>query len=298
MTNKTIAVTGATGQQGGAVARRLLAEGWQVRALTRDTHKAQALALADLGATLMPGDMDNRAELDAAFQGVEAVFSVQNYWLPNVGFEGEVRQGQQVIDAAKAAGVQHFIYSSVGAAHRGAGQRHFDSKYLIEQHLQASGLAQTILRPVFFMENFNFPWTRPYVLNGTLPSLGLRPEKRMQLVAVADIAAFAALALSQPEQYLGQTVELAGDEQTETEIAATFSKVLGRTVTLAAPQGNGQPPSEEMLAMNRFFNGEAYTADIPALRQAYPGLLKLETYLRQNGWENAAAVPLPENQAA
>jgi uncharacterized protein YbjT (DUF2867 family) len=296
MSNKTIAVTGATGQQGSAAARRLLAEGWKVRALTRDTNKPLAKELAGLGAELVPGDMDKRAELDAAFKGADAVFSVQNYWLPTVGFEGEVRQGKLVVDAAQAAGTQHFVYSSVGAAHRGAGQKHFDSKYLIEQHLQASGLPYTILRPVSFMENFNFPWTRPYVLNGSFPSMGLRPEKTRQMVAVEDIAAFVSLVLAQPQKYLGQTIELAGDEQTEAQIAQTFSKVLGRPVTLAAPQGNGRPISDEMLAMNRFFNGEAYTADIPALRRAYPGLLTLEQYLRKNGWENAQPVPLPQSQ--
>jgi uncharacterized protein YbjT (DUF2867 family) len=287
MSSKTIAVSGATGQQGGAVARRLLAEGWQVRALTRDTSKPQAQALAALGAAVVPGDMDQRAQLDAAFQGADAVFSVQNYWLPGVGYDGEVRQGKLVVDAAKAAGIQHFVYSSVGAAHRGEGQKHFASKYVIEQYLQASGLPYTILRPVGFMDNNNSSWTRPAILNGSLPSIGLRPHKTMQMVAVADIAAFVALILAQPQKYLGQTIELAGDELTETQIAATYARVIGRPVTLATPQAGGWAPEEELKAMNRFFNGEGYTADIPALRQAHPGLLTLEQYLRQNGWENA-----------
>jgi len=240
--------------------------------------------------------MEHRAKLQAAFQGADAVFSVQNYWLPGVGFEGEVRQGQQVVDAAKATGIRHFVYSSVGAAHRGAGQKHFDSKYEIEKYLKASGLPYTILRPVSFMENFNFPWRRPAILNGSLPSNGLRPDKTMQMVAVADIAAFVALVLAQPQKYLGQTIELAGDELTETQIAATFAKVLGRPVTLTAPQAGGRAADEEMIAMNRFFNGEAYTADIPALRQVYPALLTLEQWLRQTGWENAQ--PVAQTQGA
>src|SRR5712691_6952160 len=205
MSAKTIAVAGATGQQGGAVARRMLAEGWRVRALTRDCSRPQAQELASLGAEVVPGDMEQRAELEAAFKGADAVFSVQNYWLPGVGYDGEVRQGKLVVDAAKAAGIQHFVYSSVGAAHRGEGQKHFASKYVIEQYLQASGLPYTILRPVGFMDNNNSPWTRPAILNGSLPSIGLRPEKTMQMVAVADIAAFVALILAQPQKYLGQT---------------------------------------------------------------------------------------------
>src|SRR6266849_5673259 len=272
MNGKTIAVAGATGQQGGAVARRMLAEGWRVRALTRAPSKPQAQELASLGAEVVPGDMEQRAELEAAFQGADAVFSVQNYWLPNVGYEGEVLQGKLVVDAAHSAGVGHFVYSSVGAAHRGLGQRHFDSKVLIEQHLQASGLPYTILRPVAFMENFNWPWNRPAILSGSLPSFGLRLDKPMQIVAVEDIAAFVALALAQPEKFLGQTIELAGDEQTETQIAQTFSKVIGRPVALKTADGDGPPPNEEMVAVVRFFNGEAYSADIPALRRVHPGL--------------------------
>ena len=109
MNNKTIAVTGATGQQGGAVARKLLADGWKVRALTRDLNKPAAQELKALGAEIVPGDLDDRAQLDAAFKGAYGVFSVQNFWLPTVGFEGEIRQGKNVAEAAKAAGVHHLV---------------------------------------------------------------------------------------------------------------------------------------------------------------------------------------------
>jgi uncharacterized protein YbjT (DUF2867 family) len=146
-----IAVTGATGQQGGAVARHLLSKGWKVRVLTRDVSKPAAKVLSAAGADVLRADNDDRASLDAAFQGAYGVFSVQNYWLPNVGSEGEVRQGKAIADAAKAAGVQHLVYSSVGAAHRGMGQAHFASKYEIEQY---SGRwdCHAILRPVCFRE--------------------------------------------------------------------------------------------------------------------------------------------------
>src|SRR5689334_10298253 len=103
MNDKVIAVTGATGQQGGVVARKLLVDGWKVRALTRDEEKPAAQELASLGAEIVPGDMEDRAELDAAFKGAYGVFSVQNYWLPNVQSEGEIKQGKNVADAAKAA---------------------------------------------------------------------------------------------------------------------------------------------------------------------------------------------------
>jgi uncharacterized protein YbjT (DUF2867 family) len=294
MNDKIIAVTGATGQQGGAVARKLLADGWKVRALTRDLDKPAAQELASLGAQIVPGDMDNRAELDAAFQGAYGVFSVQNFWLPNVGFEGEIRQGKTVADAAKAAGVQHLVYSSVGAAHRGRGQKHFDSKWIIEQYIHSLNVPYTILRPAFFMDNYN--WSRPYILNGTLTGMGLRPEKEIQSIAVEDIGVFVARAFANRDEYLGKTIELAGDALTESQIADTFTKVIGRPVNLTAPRaGEGWGDPEERAAGFTFFNGEAYDADISALRKLHPGLLTLEQYLRKNGWENAEPIPMPEN---
>ncbi len=299
MNGKIIAVTGATGQQGNAVARKLISEGWQVRALTRDASKPAAQELASMGAQIVPGDMDNRAELDAAFKDAYGVFSVQNFWLPNVGFDGEVKQGKNVADAAKAANVLHLVYSSVGSAHRGMGQKHFASKWIIEQHIAALGVPHTILRPVAFMENFNFPWARPAILSGSLTSMGLRPDKGLQRLAVKDIGAFAAIALADPKTYAGKTIELAGDEQTETQTAELLSKVIGRPVTLTQrSMPEGQAPDEEMIAMFNFFNGQGYDADIPALRKIHPGLLTLEQWLRSNGWENAQPEPMPQGQGA
>ena len=293
MNNKIIAVTGATGQQGGAVARKLLAEGWQVRALTRDVDKPAAQELKALGAEIVPGDMDNRAELDAAFRGAYGVFSVQNYWLPNVQYEGEIKQGKNVADAAKAASVQHLVYSSVGSAHRGMGQKHFDSKWVIEQYLHTLDVPYTILRPVAFMDNNN--WRRAYILSGTYTGMGLRPEKGVQTIAVEDIAVFVALAFANKKDYLSKTIELAGDELTEGQTVEVFSKVIGRPVTLAAPSGQSWAPEEEAKAAFNFFNGEGYDANIPALRKLHPGLLTLEGYLRKNGWENAEPIPMPES---
>jgi len=294
MNNKIIAVTGATGQQGGDVARKLLADGWKVRALSRDLKKPAAQALAEAGAELVAGDMDSRSELEAAFEGAYGVFSVQNYWLPNVGYEGEIQQGKNVADAAKAAAVQHLVYSSVGSAHRGMGQKHFDSKWGVEQYIHTLGVPYTILRPVAFMDNHN--WSRAYILNGTYTGMGLRPEKGLQSIAVEDIGVFTALAFENPQEYLGKTIELAGDELTEAQTADVFSKVIGRPVTLVAPSDGGRRASEEeMKAMFKFFNGEGYDADIPALRKIHPGLLTLEQYLRKNGWENQQPIPIPQN---
>src|SRR5581483_2418726 len=253
--NKTILVTGATGQQGGATARHLLKNGWQIRALVRDPNKDQAQALKSLGAELAQGDLNDRASLDAAMQGAYGVFSVQNFWLPDVGYQGEVDQGKRVADAAKAANIQHFVYTSVGAAHRGMGQKHFDSKWVIEQYIQQLKLPYTILRPVAFMDNFNFQ--RAAISNGMYFGMGLPATKTTQLIGADDIGAITAVIFEHPEQYIGKTIELAGDEVTESQMVETLSRVIGRPIQLMARQmPEGQQPSEEQLAMFRFFHGE------------------------------------------
>lgn len=290
MENKIIAVNGATGQQGSAVARKLLAQGWKVRALTRDVNKPAAQELASLGAELVAGDMDNRAELDDAFRDVYGVFSVQNFWLPNIGYEGEIKQGRNVANAAKAAGVQHLVYSSVGGADRAPDVQHFESKWQIEQYIQSLNIPFTILRPAAFMENYD--WSRAYILSGVFAGLALRSDKTQQLIAVEDIGVFAALAFANPQEYLGKTLEIAGDELTMPQVAETFTKVIGRDVVLGAPN---ESMGEEEDAMVRFFNDKGYTADIPALRRLHPDLLTLESYLRRDGWENAQPIPIPEN---
>ncbi len=292
---KAILVTGATGQQGGAVARHLLKSGWKVLALVRDPNKDSAQALAQEGAELVQGDLTDRTSLNGALRGVYGAYSVQNYWLPDVGYEGEIKQGKLLAEAAQEAGIQHFVYSSVGAAHRGLGQKHFESKWIIERYLEELGLPHTIVRPVAFMDNHD--WARAQISHGTLQSWGLPPDKRAQLIAVDDIGAIVALVFSQQQAYLGRTLEIAGDELTETEQAETLAKVIGRPVKLVQPQApEGDTPDEEMSAAIRFFSGEAYTADIAAVRKMHSGLKTFEHYLRDTGWENLPVLPMPEGK--
>src|ERR687886_2667436 len=141
---RLILVTGATGKQGGAVARSLLDRGFRVRALTRDPQRPEAQALTEQGAEVVQGDMEDRSAIDRVLEGAYGVFSVQNFW--ETGYDREVRQGKTVAEAAKAAGVEHFVYSSVGSAHRQTGIPHFDSKWEVEEHIRQIGLPYTILR--------------------------------------------------------------------------------------------------------------------------------------------------------
>lgn len=293
--DKIILVTGATGQQGGAVARQLLQGGWKIRALVRDPKKDAAQEMANQGAELVQGDLFDGVSLDKALKGIYGAFSVQNFWLPDVGYEGEIKQGKLFANAANEAGIQHLVYSSVGAAHRGMGQKHFESKWVIEQYLKELGLPHTILRPAAFMDNLN--WQRVDISNGTYRGFGVAADKKTQTIAVEDIGAIAAIVFSEQQEYLGTTLEISGDELTEMETAETLTKVIGRPVTLGQPQTFDEDyiSAEEQSAMYSFFNGEAYTADIAALRKIHPNLQTFEQYLRDTGWENLPVLPMPEN---
>ena len=282
---RLILVCGATGKQGGAVARSLLERGFRVRALTRDPQKPEAQALAEQGAEVVQGDMENRSAVDQVLvEGVYGVFSVQNFW--ETGYDREVQQGKTVADAAKAAGVEHFVYSSVGSAHRQTGIPHFESKWEIEEHVRQIGLPYTILRPTFFMQNWE--WTREMILGGTLAQ-PFDPDKPFQQVAVEDIGAFAAIAFENPDRWIGREVDLAGDEQSMTEIADTFSRVIGREVSYyQVPWDQFEEQMGEEATLNlRWINDVGYEADIAALRQEYPELTTFERYLRTHGWEGA-----------
>ena len=282
---RLILVCGATGKQGGAVARSLLERGFRVRALTRDPQKPEAQALAEQGAEVVQGDMEDRSAVDQALvEGVYGVFSVQNFW--ETGYDGEVQQGKTVADAARAAGVDHFVYSSVGSAHRQTGIPHFESKWEIEEHVRQIGLPFTIFRPTFFMQNWE--WTREMILGGTLAQ-PLDPDKPLQQVAVEDIGAFTAIAFENPDSWIGREVDLAGDEQSMSEIAETFGRVLGREVTYyQVPWDRFEEQMGEEATLNlRWINDVGYEADIAALRQEYPELTSFERYLRTHGWEGA-----------
>jgi uncharacterized protein YbjT (DUF2867 family) len=281
---RLVLVSGATGQQGGAVVRSLLGRGIGVRALTRDPEKPEARALAEMGAEVVGGDLEDRSSIERVLDDVSGVFSVQQFF--EAGYEGEVRQGVRLADAAKAAGVEHYVYSSVGSAHRETGIPHFESKWEIEEHVRGSGVPYTVLRPVYFMQNWEM--MREPILGGTLPQ-PLDPQKPFQMVAAEDIGVFAAKAFENPDEWVGREVDLAGDELTMPEIADTFSRVIGSQVDyFQVPWENFEEQmGEEFTVMYRWFNDHGYEADITALRGEHPGLVSLEQYLRANGWKNA-----------
>ena len=168
-----------------------------------------------------------KASLERAAQGVYGIYSVQDFW--SVGAKREVQQGKNLADAAKKAGVEHFVYSSVGGAERDSGIDHWESKWEIEKHIRRLGLPATMLRPAAFMENYYVDQVEIGILKGKLMD-PIRADKPYQTIASDDIGAFAALAFERPNEFIGLELEIAGSELTNPEAAQVFSRVLGKTV--------------------------------------------------------------------
>ena len=284
METQTILVTGATGHQGGAVARHLLQDGQStVLALVRDKNAPAARALQQAGASLAEGNLNDRASLDRALSGVQGVFSVQGL---QDGMEAEIRQGSALADAAKAAGVQHFVYSSVGSAERQTGIPHFDSKFQIEEHIREIGLPYTILRPVFFY--YNYEGMRPFIRNGAF-ALPLSPNRKLQQLSEDDYGKMAADVFARRAEFLGRAIEAASADMTMTEVAGTFSRVFGNTVTYRQIPYEmfEQQAGKEVTTMFRWFEDVGYSADLAALKREFGEPTSLETCALVYRWTEA-----------
>ncbi|MCI2957029.1 NmrA/HSCARG family protein [Agromyces atrinae] len=276
----TIAVFAATGSQGGAVTDALLAAGAHVRALLRNTTSDKAAALAARGVELVAIDIDDPASLVSALDGVDAFWFMTTPpgGMQDADTEGETAQGVALADAAAAARVPHVVFSSVGGAERGSGVPHFESKYLVEKHLAGLGLRTTVIRPVFFLENF--AWMAPAVEDGTVVlRLPLPDGVTLQMIAVRDVGIIAATALLEPDS-VPRTIEIAGDELTGSEIAAAHGEKAGlpsRYEALPVAVLDGQ---DDLQAMFRWFaETPAYEADLAEVRRIHSGAWDLKTWL-------------------
>jgi uncharacterized protein YbjT (DUF2867 family) len=292
--DKTVLVTGATGRQGGAVIRKLIPGGWKLRALTRNPASPAARDLERQGIEIVRGDLDDPASLERAVRGAHGVYSVQDFW--TIGARREVQQGKSLADAAKKAGVKHFVYSSAGGAERNSGIDHFETKWEIEKHIRQIGLPATILRPVAFMENYYIDQVEIGILKGKLMD-PIRHDKPYQTIAADDIGAFAALAFDRPDRLLGMELEIAGSELTNPQAAEVFSRVLGKPVRFQK-----LPMLMVRLVLGRefyqmfdWFNKAGFQADIADLRRRFPEvhLQSLEEWLRSEGWHKRARHMVP-----
>ena len=284
--DKTVLVTGATGRQGGAVIRHMRPKGWKLRALTRNPNSYAAKELAKQGVELVQGDLDDPGSLERAARSVYGIYSVQDFW--TVGARREVQQGKNLADVAKKAGVEHFVYSSVGGAERNTGITHWETKWVVEKHIRSLKLPVTVLRPASFMETYHILEVEIGLLKGKLAD-PVRADKPYQTIATDDIGGFVALAFERPKDFIGMELEIAASELTNIEAAKVFSRVMNRPVRF---QKLPLPIvrlilGKEFYQMFHWFNNKGYQANIPELRHKYPEvhLHTLEEWLRKDGWD-------------
>jgi uncharacterized protein YbjT (DUF2867 family) len=291
---KTVLITGATGRQGGAVIRHMLPKNWKLRALVFKADEPTVQNLRSQGIEVVRGNMEDPASLEPATRGVYGVYSVQDFW--SVGAKREVQQGKNLADAARKAGVEHFVYSSVGGAERNSGIDHWESKWEVEKHIRKIGLPATMIRPAAFMENYYIDKVEIGILKGKLAD-PIRADKPYQTIASDDIGAFVSLAFERPSEFIGAELEIAGSELTNVEAAEVFSRVLGKPVKF---QKLPMPIvrlflGKEFYQMFRWFNEAGFKADIAGLRRRYPQvrLQTLEEWLRSEGWPKRARRVVP-----
>ena len=278
----TVVVTGATGQQGGAVIKNLLERGHEVRAVTRNTDSAKAKMLADAGVALAHASLEDTAALVKALEGATSLFAMTTPF--EGGAQAETRQGISAADAAKAAGV-HLVFTSVGSANRQTGVPHFDSKYEVEKHIAKIGVRATVLAPVYFMENLYFG--KEQLAKG-MYATPLPPTRRLAQVAVADIGAVAVRLLEDPGRFAGKRFDLAGDELTSNDVLAILTRVTGRPFSYFQVPLDviRQRMGEDGAKMYEWFDRVGFIFDRAALRREFPDVAfhDFESWAKAQDW--------------
>jgi uncharacterized protein YbjT (DUF2867 family) len=233
--------------------------------MTRKPESDAAKAVAALGAEVVAGDLDDAASLARALEGAWGVYAVQN--TGEAGVEKEEVEGKSIAKLAPEKGVQRYVYASVGSAHKKTGIPHFDNKFRIEEAVKAAGFpSYAIIRPVFFMENL----LTPMFLNGDKLVNTLRPQTKLQMIAVDDIGKFGAKAFRDADQMKDVEFDIAGDAVTMPEAAAAVGEIVGRTVTYQPiPIAAVRQQSEDLARMFEWFESTGFSADIPSLERRF-----------------------------
>jgi uncharacterized protein YbjT (DUF2867 family) len=304
--SKVIAVVGATGAQGGGLVRAILADPeneFTARGITRDPNAEKAVALKELGVELVQADLDDRTSLERAFAGAHGAFCVTNFW-EHFSADKEIEQAGNQAAAAKAAGVEHVIWSSLEDTRRFVTDDrmptlqekykvpHFDAKEVAEALFREAGVPTTVLRTAFYWENFIFFGLGPKrgddgVLAVTYP-LG---TSRMPSMAAADIGKIAFGIFKRGDEYIGKTVSVAGEHLSGADLAAKFSRALGEEVRYVdvdpdAYRSFGFPGADELGNMFQFKRDfeDAYVGarDLDVARALDPELQDFDTWLAAN----------------
>jgi uncharacterized protein YbjT (DUF2867 family) len=222
---RTVFITGITGNQGGAIAQQLLEKGYEIMGLTRNTQSEKAQTLQERGITLIKGDLTTPKTYHSAIERAGAVFFVQAL----TDKQTEVKEAIQFINTLKEKGVKHLVYSSVLGADLNTGIPHFESKNEIEQYIKAMGIEYTILRPASFYENYLYPQVYNGIKKGKFVS-PLNKYCKQQMIGVAHIGKIGSLVIESSDKYQNKTIEIATDEYDMAGVAEVFSEVLQQPV--------------------------------------------------------------------
>ena len=313
---KIIAVVGATGAQGGGLARAILndPEGeFAVRAITRNPDSEKARALAAQGAEVVRGDLDDPASIEAAFEGVYGAFCVTNFWEHFSGRK-EKEQARSMAEAARKAGLKHVIWSTFEDTRDSIplsddrmptlqGEykvAHFDAKGEADEFFREQGVPTTFLYTSGYYENFiHFGWGPQRDEDGGLALIFPLDDVKMPMIGAEDIGKCAYGIFKRPNEYIGRTVGIAGEHLSGDEMAAALSSALGREIRYKAVPPDvyrsfGFPGADDvgnMFQFKRDFD-DLYRGNrsLEESRKLNPELQSLEEWLVRNG----SAIPIPD----
>ena len=289
-TTGTIAVFGATGQQGGAVVDALLDHKARVRALVRNPQSDRAQALAARGVELAAIRTDDPASLAGALTAVEAFYFMTPEANSLEEVETEMRIGTALVDAAVEAGVPHVVFNSVFGADRESGVPHHDSKHWIEEHLRKSGLRATMVRATAFMENFASVMAPSLEHGEIVLRLPMPKDAALKMISIRDIGRVAAALLLDTAEAPGGVVELVGDELTGPQIAAAFGAHAGLPARYETLPLSVLPNDLEKAMFRQFAKAEKNPSDLAVVRSIEPATLDLVEWIRATGWTAPADV--------
>ena len=280
---KLITVFGATGQQGGPVARALLQNAFKVRAVTRNTESEKAKALRDVGAEVVAGSVGDRKSVKAAISGAYGVYVVT----PVSPDEEQV--GKAVADECKVAGIKHVVFSGLDSVKDKIGKpaAHFESKFAVEKYLDEIGVPNTSVRYPYYFENFLTNFRFKAEADGTY-SLTLPMDGPMDAIAIADVGVIVASIFQNPQQHLGKKISLSTERKSIPEYLEIVSKVTGKVVKynqVSFEQFANQPNNPfavHLSAMFEYYSKVDPMCDQQLTRRLNPGALTFQQWAEQN----------------
>lgn len=292
-----MAVVGATGRQGSAVTRHLLADGWHVRALTRRPQSKAAGGIAVLGAEIIQAELSDPSSLVSAFGGAHGVYSVQNPMIS--GLQAEIVHGKNVADAAKEVGVHHLVYGSAGVGAAATGVGSWESKLAVEAHMKALGLSFTVLRPMAFMELMTDQTFFPAVSTWHLMPRLMGADRPVPWLCLDDLGAIAARAFKNPDRFIGQDIKLASEVQSLSECREIWHEVLGRP-----PRHFPMPEwaferfvGTDLTTMWRWLRTEHFDIDPAQTHAILPTAITVRQWLTRHRRSNKNKGPWPARSA-